>query len=65
LHSVSSKHHDKLVSDCFRPLSAAGLGPRFAGGGSRRVERWLKEQAAPVLDAVRADPSPAIPAETG
>ena len=27
------------------------------------VERWLKEQVAPVYDAMRADPSRAIPAE--
>jgi antitoxin ParD1/3/4 len=29
-----------------------------------RAERWLKEQAAPVYDAMRADPSPTIPAES-
>ena len=29
------------------------------------VERWLKEEVAPVYDAVKADPSRLIPAEQG
>jgi antitoxin ParD1/3/4 len=65
LPSEQARYVDRLVADG-RYASASEVvraGLAALSEQDQIVDRWLRDDVAPVVDAMRADPSRAIPAE--